>query len=468
MVEHSNSASDASPVAIQGPSLRAAISTSICDAALGSVLSFTYIASRTVVVQARQIGLIAFLGLVIGTATFNRGFALLSLGPVYVTEVCLALMCLTTLAELSKKRIQFLPTDRVARVVAFAVLGYLAWGFLRLVPDLLAPTLLATIRNFALVYYASFCILTWTTIQKSDVEWVIRVVLGAIVLLSTVTNTVTVALFYLQEGATDDPNLKVIQGQAAVFALLSVVILITLIRFHAFARMPLLPQIAGGLLIVNLLFVYLSGHRSAFIAVGAGVGVLVLAKERRKINLMKGALAFGVFALLLVLAWKFVAPSVGVLAEKYQTIFTPTEEANAAWRLEFWIAMVSLWSSAPIAGVGFAYDFINVEPWGLVEEHYDPHNSYLAILARVGVIGIVLMIVCLVSGCVLFTRIMRSSGSPKKRMLAACLFSSFVAIAVFATANVTLESPYHAIFLWIFAGLGIALSQSAVQGPVPS
>jgi len=44
-------------------------------------------------------------------------------------------------------------------------------------------------------------------------------------------------------------------------------------------------------------------------------------------------------------------------------------------------------------------------------------------------------------------------------MLAGCLFGSFIAMSMFASANVTLESPYHAIFLWIFAGLGVALTQ---------
>ncbi len=80
-----------------------------------------------------------------------------------------------------------------------------------------------------------------------------------------------------------------------------------------------------------------------------------------------------------------------------------------------------------------------------------------------GVIGLILTIVFLVAVSIMFTKIMRSAASPRKRMLAGCLFSSFISIAVFGSANVTLESPYHAIFLWIFAGLGVALSQTALS-----
>lgn len=437
-----------------------AVVVGVCDALLGGLLSLIYVTSKTVALQARQIGLVVLMGLVIGTAAFNRDFALLRLGPIYITELCLAIMGITTLVEVAQRRVKILPTERTARFVTIVALGYLVLGTIRLAPDLVGAANLATIRNFALVYYASFCVLTWTALQKADIDRMIEITLTSIVILSTITNTVTLVLFYLREGMTDDPNLKVIPGQAAVFALLSVVILVSLIRFRAFAGVPLLLEIAIAFLIVNLLFVYLSGHRSAFISVGAGIAVLALSKEKRKISRTKGFLGLAVFVVLLVVAWKFVAPSVGVLAEKYQTIFTPTEEANAAWRLEFWIAMVGLWWSAPIIGVGFAYDFVNVEPWGLVEEHYDPHNSYLAILARMGVVGMVLTIVFLVAASIMFTRMMRSATSPRKRMLAGCLFSSFVAIALFATANVTLESPYHAIFLWIFAGMGIALSQN--------
>jgi O-antigen ligase len=435
----------------------------ICDAVFGGLLALIYVTSRTVALQARQIGLVVLMGLVIGTAAFNRGFSLLSLGPIYITELCLAILAITTLVEMVQGQVRVFPAERTAKFVLLTAFAYLFWGGVRLLPDLVGNATLATIRNFALVYYAAFCILAWTAIQKADVGRVIEITLASIVVLSTITNIVTVALFYVQEGVTDDPNLKVIQGQAAVFALLSVVILVCLIRFRAFAGVPVFPQLAVGFLVVNLLFVYLSGHRSAFISVGAGLAVLVLSKEKRKVSWVKASIAFAVFVALLLIAWKFVAPSVGVLAEKYETILAPTEEANAAWRLEFWIAMIGLWWTAPIAGVGFAYDFINVEPWGVVEEHYDPHNSYLAILARMGVIGLILTIVFLVAVSIMFTKIMRSAASPRKRMLAGCLFSSFISIAVFGSANVTLESPYHAIFLWIFAGLGVALSQTALS-----
>jgi len=440
--------------------LNAAI-LALCDAVFGALLSTTYIVSRTVALQARQIGLVALIALVVGTAAFNRDFALLRLGPVYVTELALAILCVTAAVELVQGKVKLFPKDKRAKWVVIAALGYLIWGTVRLGPDLIGAANLATIRNFALVYYAAFCVVTWTAVQLSNVDRIAEIVLAAIVILSTITNTATFVLFYLQEGVTDDPNLKVIPGQAAVFALLSVVILICMIRFRVFSNIVLGPQVLIALLIVNILFVYLSGHRSAFISVGAGISILALSKEKRKISWTKALLGFAVFAVLLVVAWKFVAPSVGVLAEKYETILAPTEEANAAWRLAFWIAMVGLWWSAPIAGVGFAYDFVNVEPWGLVEEHYDPHNSYLAILARMGIIGMVLTVVFLIVTCTMFAKVMRSATSPKRRMLAACLFASFIAMAMFASANVTLESPYHAIFLWIFAGLGVALSQGA-------
>jgi O-antigen ligase len=146
---------------------------------------------------------------------------------------------------------------------------------------------------------------------------------------------------------------------------------------------------------------------------------------------------------------------------KFNTISAPLEETNAAWRAAFWLRVFFLWLSSPIAGVGFSHDFYDEDPLHLVQaDHYDPHNSYLAILARTGAVGLLLVVAASFFFLRLLIRLARRTNSEETSMLGTCLLSCFVAIGTFAAANVTLESPYFALFFWLFIGMGVALAES--------
>jgi O-antigen ligase len=84
----------------------------------------------------------------------------------------------------------------------------------------------------------------------------------------------------------------------------------------------------------------------------------------------------------------------------------------------------------------------------------------LAILARTGVVGLFFISAASFASVRLLIRLVRSSPRPETTLIASCLLSCFAAIATFASANVTLESPYHAMFFWLLIGMGIALAET--------
>lgn len=407
-------------------------------------------------------GMVFFL--VVGTAGFTRDFSKLRIGPLYITELCMGLLLATVGTLLLQKRVNFLPRDRVARWCMYLIISYVVVGTIRVGVELFSgPSagLLAMLRNFAIIYYAAFAVIGWLVFQGSGARSWIRWILVAMVLASTITSLWTLISFLLGiDAAKYDPTLDAtvtIQGQAAAFAMLSILVTINAVRFVD--RGPLR---AGTIviLLLNIVYLYMSGHRSALVGCVAGAVMMLTGTRgqlRRRFRWRWAALAvtFG------VLEWFFLAPHLMDVTIKFHTMTAPLEETNAAWRAAFWLAVVFLWLSSPIFGVGFAHDFYEEDPLHLVQaDHYDPHNSYLAILARAGAVGFLLV------GAVSFLfvhflmRVVRQTNSEETALPATCLLSCFVAMGTFAAANVALESPYFALFFWLFIGMGIALAES--------
>lgn len=414
--------------------------------------------------QSSEISVVVLFLLVAGTAAFTRSFSKLSIGPVYITELCMAVLAITLGTLVFRKKIVLLPATRMARQTMYLIMGYLCFGTLRLVPDVISGgfgDLVPTIRNFAIVYYATFALIGWLVLQRQKAHMMIRSILWIMVILSTVTSLWPTIAYFMGVPAVEDESTidvsVVIQGHAVVFAMFSLLIIVNLLRYGGIPKNILARAFVLVIFVLNIIYVYLSGHRSALLGCIAGLAVLVLASkkvQRARIRWRWVILALAVASC----TFYFLADHIAEFALKYKTLSSPLEEANAAWRAAFWLNVVSLWLSHPFVGVGFTHDFFNEEPLNLAfVVHDDPHNSYLAILARTGVVGLFFIIACSLLFVILMVRLLRQSSSRETLLLAGSLLSCFVAIGAFAAANVTLESPYHAIFFWLFIGAGVCL-----------
>jgi O-antigen ligase len=436
------------------------------DAGWASVLLMISSAAELLRTQSSKISAGVLFLLVAGTAAFTRSFSKLSIGPVYITELCMAILAITLGSLVIRKKIILFPATRMARRIFYLIMGYLCFGTLRLVPDVISGgsgNLIATIRNFAIVYYASFALIGWLVLQRHKAHTMVRSILWTIVILSTVTSLWPAMAYFMGVPAVADESTidvsVVIQGHAVVFAMFSLLVVINLLRYGAVPKHPLARGLVLVLFLLNLVYIYLSGHRSALVGCIAGVAALVLASKK----MMHARIRWRWVILALAIAsctFYFLAGHLAEFALKFETLSSPLEEANAAWRAGFWLNVAFLWLSRPFVGVGFAHDFFNEEPLHLAfVEHDDPHNSYLAILARSGVVGLFFIMASSLLFVILMVKLLRRSSSRQTLLLAGCLLTCFVAIGTFAAANVTLESPYHAIFFWLFIGMGVCLAE---------
>lgn len=129
-------------------------------------------------------------------------------------------------------------------------------------------------------------------------------------------------------------------------------------------------------------------------------------------------------------------------------------------RIYMWENAWGIWKQNPVIGNGF-----NLEIPSELRENFPnivgavvtgeppvsgPHNSYLQILARMGIIGAVLFIIPFVAWFgILTTWIWKKRETSLSDLL---LFWICVNSALYATVHVGFESPHHAFIIWFLFG----------------
>lgn len=173
------------------------------------------------------------------------------------------------------------------------------------------------------------------------------------------------------------------------------------------------------------------------------------------------ALTFGivVFSFLFFVSLTFPTSTVGhvslSLTETVTTRFTSignTADTSISWRGSTWQSAFSLLSQNPLLGSGFGIH-IPVESGDYRDfvEIRNIHNSWLALLVQMGVLGFMLMSVFLLS---LIVRLVRSyQGTSFLSALCTVLLTLFVYQGIVFFAQPYLETNLTGIFFWLTLGL---------------
>ena len=194
------------------------------------------------------------------------------------------------------------------------------------------------------------------------------------------------------------------------------------------------------LLLATSLFVVLAvvQVRAAWVtsAVGIAVGSALVARFFRY-----AALSVGVAAGVLALAGP-VASMLGTdagtrsgvhasLAYSATFLRDPSADVTAAWRLTLWRQALASASDHPLVGQGIGGYWKNVGPNGL-PANQTPHNGYLAVLVKLGGIGLALLLAGVSLWCLELMRFIRREPDPHFRLLAKAVAVTVVMSATFA------------------------------------
>jgi hypothetical protein len=128
-----------------------------------------------------------------------------------------------------------------------------------------------------------------------------------------------------------------------------------------------------------------------------------------------------------------------------------------AWRKHLWNQALDGYHAAPLMGQGFAKRIVETLIWGSLAKMdgnwiSGPHNSFLAIAFRMGIIGIFFLFCAI--GIALYIGIINRKFNP----ISTLIFAGFIGIFAYANFNVCLENPQAGIWFWFFLS-GLALSK---------
>jgi hypothetical protein len=406
-----------------------------------------------------------------GYALFDRAYAWLHLPgvPLFQGELVIAL-ALFVIAGATHLMIPGLRS----RVPSALLLAFVGWGVLRTLPYL-GTHKIDAVRDAALWYYSVIAIAVaglvvtmphlpklWAGSYRRLVPWLLLWSFPAIQLDARpagpyIPDAPVVSWFAHKSG-------NVAVGAAMALAFL------WLVPVEGLRRQT---RVLLSALVSLLIAMTATQSRSGLIAAGAGIAVTWLMSDRRRTML---AVMLTPVVLMVGLAWAidFKIPahprpiSVTQLAKNLASLTgggSSELSDTAQWRDDLWTSLLKETRQYNKLMTGWGFGPNLAERMGFEGERTEgplrsPHNSHLDILARMGVVGVMIWGALWVSWFATMIRARQRLRALSNRfthgVIGFCI-ASVVAILVNAYFDPTVESPQVAMWLWTLFGLGLGL-----------
>ena len=219
------------------------------------------------------------------------------------------------------------------------------------------------------------------------------------------------------------------------------------------------PRVTYSVLALLAAGIVLANSRTVFVSIGICVVVLFFTARlvNRRIRLAQltrwsaGVLAISI-ALLAVL---MITDNGAKLVKEASTeLISGTvnyqNDANADFRFQAWTEAWNRFSRDPLLGEGFGVPFL------FGDENYDsrPHNTYLTVLYKMGLLGLVPLLLLLGHFYGWGWRTLRSCNRQQESLYLYCCMLAFLSMCLSGALNLTLESPFSASVFWLTIGVG--------------
>lgn len=275
-------------------------------------------------------------------------------------------------------------------------------------------------------------------------------------LLSVAVGAV-MALAGIRPGFPELDRMEGATGNAAAFALLAFAGFV--VALHEMSRRA--RPFAGGLAVVNLALVILSGTRMAIAAAGVFLVAYLLLSDslRQRLRARRMWTAAGAAAVVATLLWYWptLEPRLFEDAHELETVLAGDAEAsvNLSRRDEVWQFYLEELRFSPLFGRGMGAGFVAAADW-LRWPRTTPHNEYLHVLVNTGAVGFVLC----AAAIFLWYRSLLQAASENDRPF---LLALIPALAIFA---ITEDIIGFSTGLALFGYLGVLLTRRSPR-PLP-
>lgn len=385
----------------------------------------------------------------------ERNFAYLGLEPIFITEVMIA--CLAFLY-----RRELLQVHRNLLIYYILVAFGLLWG-LAYVYDYRIDAL----RDSLMLVYAIWVPIIYHVFARRKSYDLFFDLLKLFIVLK--------AIAYLYEGAMILMGLQRIVFEGFRFNVGYVVpSLVVLTIFLPFRHIGLPYKILALMMIPAVFTLF---HRSIFLGLFLAILILFIAG---RVPVKKMVLAYGTASIVLLGSFlvyynELVDVDLFLILEEK----TRTDEGNINYRLEAWDKVMEKYYEHAILGYGVGrpvmyvyanvfYDTVDLDYFDVRDlgGNVQPHNSYLNVLTRFGIIIFPFFLYALwkpVERLIIMAKTNKSNGEQFLRLL---LIAGFLAVIyVFAFFNVVLESPHHAFPFWLVIAMALAFGRRRNSPP---
>ena len=396
--------------------------------------------------------------LVTGTIAFGRAFSYLGIRieetSLYVTEAVLATAWILVVLRKAAAKERLVKRSGLSGLfLVYYALGAIC--LLRGVSEFGTEAL----RHSVIVYYSLFYFLILELItDERKLERFLK--------FSLIASAVAVAIifcnFLVGTGLQTSTEVKRYGANIGALSLaLCILFWLSLTVFGVRSKARVLLSI----LLPFQLFaaVFLIQHRSLLVAlIGGLLFILALVSKARTLKYLILAIA----VLLLVIGLNQVSGvlSGNVMVRKTLTralsTLTPEKDPNSAHRMVMWNQIMVRTAKQPLLGEGFGPPFSvfsGRKYYDYTEKRLHPHNSFLWILNRMGIIGFGVFCFLILRFYSSGIRAYRGMNPGKSKAYLLALLSTHFCISIFAFFNVVLEGPSMGIFFWIVMGLTMAL-----------
>jgi O-antigen ligase len=221
---------------------------------------------------------------------------------------------------------------------------------------------------------------------------------------------------------------------------------------------PALGWLLTAILAVGVL---LSNARTIYVALALMLLIMVFVGQSAKLQISRRALRLSITAVLVsaCLVWAFTQTKAGAqfvdttVTELVSGTIDYADDANVSFRFLAWLEAGERFAQNPALGEGFGVPF----SFELTPYDVRPHNTFLTILYKMGLLGFLPAMVMLVGfqwkGWNSLRMFHRQRGSV---FLYVLLLGELVAY-VYGSLNLLLESPFLASIFWLIVGVEMSV-----------
>jgi O-antigen ligase len=385
-----------------------------------------------------------FLWFTLCTTTYGRDFSYLRLpgAPLFVTDIVLVVL-LSSVYILPRPQKPHHPLALSIFLILFVAAGFVSaargfWG---------NGEPMLVLRDSALVVYAFFLVIGYQLFRN----WLSIRRLAVWFLLGTALSVLNGAAWFV---VAPGQRRLVFSGMYVLVALVVVLMMMASRLIRKTAGWILAVVFFAGLLLTNARSLFISLAivlLSALLLQGllrVKVGSVPLIRVLVSVSLLGCAL---VFLSVHVKAERDFTTR--VIEELESGTLHVGEDPNWQFRLVAWKEAWRRFEESPLAGEGFGVPFT----FGIWDNDARPHNMFLTVLYKMGLIGFLPLFAVL--ACFFWRGVQCVHRNFENRRVAflQIVILAQLALCLYGSANLLLESPYLASLFWVGMGTGLRM-----------